>query len=293
MASRHFQNKARRSYWSVHVEGWRKSALTRTEYCRQHGLTKSTFDRWLKALEGAEAVQSKRLPTRRTRRQPLARARRSFAVEAFWAMHVEALNWSNVTAAEYAKAHRIDASCLRLWRRRFDANPLQVDWRARLHPSARPQISSGLSSAAKELPVESGLTEASTDDPPPRDRRATRRRFTDAEKLAIVREADEPGATAAAVCRRHGIVSSMLFRWRAQFGFGQDERAQLAAVKLDDGQPGGRRSASAAPLVMQDLLPVPDGMEAVDLHDGRRVFAPIGSDPEAVRRHVAEREAAS
>ena len=57
MASRHFQNKARRSYWSVHVEGWRKSALTRTEYCRQHGLTKSTFDRWLKALEGAEAVR--------------------------------------------------------------------------------------------------------------------------------------------------------------------------------------------------------------------------------------------
>ena len=82
----------------------------------------------------------------------------------------------------------------------------------------------------------------------------------------------------------------MLFRWRVQFGFGQDERAQLAAVELDDGQPAAG-PASAAPLVMQDLLPVPDGMEAVDLHDGRRVFAPIGSDPEAVRRQVAEREA--
>ena len=43
-------------------------------------------------------------------------------------------------------------------------------------------------------------------------------------------------------------------------------------------------------LVLQDLLPVPDGMAAVDLSDGRRVFAPEGADPEAVRVHIAERE---
>ncbi|SEO22927.1 hypothetical protein SAMN02990966_01278 [Rhodospirillales bacterium URHD0017] len=41
---------------------------------------------------------------------------------------------------------------------------------------------------------------------------------------------------------------------------------------------------------LQDLLPVPDGMTAVDLPDGRRVFAPAGADPEAVQVHVAERE---
>jgi hypothetical protein len=44
-------------------------------------------------------------------------------------------------------------------------------------------------------------------------------------------------------------------------------------------------------LVLQDLLPVPDGMTAVDLPDGGRVFTPAGADPEAVRMHVAEREA--
>jgi hypothetical protein len=44
------------------------------------------------------------------------------------------------------------------------------------------------------------------------------------------------------------------------------------------------------PLELQNLLPVPDGMEAVELADGRKVFAPIGSDPDAVRKHVAERE---
>jgi hypothetical protein len=42
--------------------------------------------------------------------------------------------------------------------------------------------------------------------------------------------------------------------------------------------------------VLQDLLPVPGGMMAVDLSDGRRVFAPEGTNPEAVRLHVAERE---
>ncbi len=31
-------------------------------------------------------------------------------------------------------------------------------------------------------------------------------------------------------------------------------------------------------------------MTAVDLPDGRRVFAPESTDPEAVRVHVAERE---
>ena len=44
--------------------------------------------------------------------------------------------------------------------------------------------------------------------------------------------------------------------------------------------------------MLPDLLPVPDGMRTVDLPDGRRVFAPEGADPEAVRRHVADRETA-
>ena len=43
-------------------------------------------------------------------------------------------------------------------------------------------------------------------------------------------------------------------------------------------------------LVLQDLLPVPDGMTAVDLPDGGRVFAPAGTDLEAVRVHIAERK---
>jgi hypothetical protein len=38
--------------------------------------------------------------------------------------------------------------------------------------------------------------------------------------------------------------------------------------------------------VLQSLIRPPDGMTAVDLPDGRRVLAPTGADPEAVRRQV-------
>ena len=117
------------------------------------------------------------------------------------------------------------------------------------------------------------------------DRRSNRRSFTDAEKLAIVLEAEQPEVSVAAVCRRHDIVTSMLFRWRVQFGFGQGERARLAAVRL-----AGKRPEQSDMLVLDDLLQAPEGSIAIELGDGRRVFAPADSDPDVVRRYVAERE---
>ncbi|WP_246800923.1 transposase [Mesorhizobium amorphae] len=121
----------------------------------------------------------------------------------------------------------------------------------------------------------------------PRDRRTNRRSFTDEEKLAIVIETDEPGVSVAEVCRRHGIVTSMLFCWRVQLGFAQ-KRVNLATVAM----PASGAGASSVPLVLHDLLQPPDGMTAIDLPDGRRVFAPAGSDPVLVRRHIINGEAA-
>jgi hypothetical protein len=116
----------------------------------------------------------------------------------------------------------------------------------------------------------------------------SRRSFTAEEKLTIVLETERAGETVSSVARRHGIVASVVFRWRAELGFGKNRSARLAAVTLGDGRTG----ASSMPLVLHDLLQPPDGMAAVDLPDGRRVFAPVGSDPETVRRHVSDREAA-
>lgn len=76
---------------------------------------------------------------------------------------------------------------MRRRRNLIEANAVEIDWRALLHPSARAQISTSASSAAKELPQENYLTDTSETDPEGV-RRANRRRFTDEEKLAIALE---------------------------------------------------------------------------------------------------------
>jgi transposase-like protein len=131
---------------------------------------------------------------------------RSRALIAFWSMHVEALQWSGLTAGEYARAHHLSVDTLRHWRRQLSHDPAGFDWRESLHPSARPapKLSSELSSAANFSLAREPLTSLPAADPKP-DGRSNRRLFTEEEKLAIVRESEQPGASGAAICRRHGI----------------------------------------------------------------------------------------
>lgn len=42
--------------------------------------------------------------------------------------------------------------------------------------------------------------------------------------------------------------------------------------------------------VLPNLIRQPPGTVVVELADGRSVFAPEGSDPEAVRRYIAQQE---
>lgn len=118
-------------------------------------------------------------------------------------------------------------------------------------------------------------------------RRARRRRFSTEEKIALLLEAERHGETISSVGRRHGISTSVLFRWRDQFGLGHEKPMTLAAVQVVEGRarPGPREAS-----LLAGLLPCPDGMKEVELADGRRVFAPIEADPDDVRRTVAERE---
>ena len=91
------------------------------------------------------------------------------------------------------------------------------------------------------------------------------------------------------VCRRHGIATSLLFRWRVQFGLSARKAPQLVTVALADGTTNEVPALAA----LRDLVQPPDGMIAIELEDGRRVFAPASSDPAAVKRQLAKGETSS
>jgi hypothetical protein len=149
---KHLQNKARREWWSIHIEAWQRSGLSQRRYCQMHRLTDTTFTRWLRAITDAEAAkiraqnakilaETEHEERRRQRRgrpfKPTAN-KRNQAAPAFWAMHVETLNWSGMTLTHYAAATKLSRSSLRRWRDLIDGGEVEIDWRARLHPSARP-----------------------------------------------------------------------------------------------------------------------------------------------------------
>ncbi|WP_395450038.1 transposase [Aminobacter sp. UC22_36] len=90
--------------------------------------------------------------------------------------------------------------------------------------------------------------------------------LTDAQKLIVVQESGAGGATVSAVARRHGIATGILFRWRVEFGVTQKKQAKLASVTLV--------TDAAAALALRNLVQLPDEMMAIELPDGRRVFAP-------------------
>src|SRR5262249_32476552 len=77
---------------------------------------------------------------------------RSRAVQAFWAMHVEALNWSGMSTGEYANALLLSPWALRKWRARFDDGEVAIDWRAPLSPSPPPPPSTRTSRSNNEPP---------------------------------------------------------------------------------------------------------------------------------------------
>jgi len=303
MGNRRSWENAHSPYWSLHVEACRRSGLSRMEYCGQHGLKPKTFARWMKHLVGvdeahrhAEELRELRRKERRQQRKTNGGRRprfgvrtdmRSRAAQAFWAMHVEALNWSGMSVRDYAAALFLSPSSLRKWRDRLDDGEVEIDWRAHLHPSARPRISTSANDSAKGAPVENILTTTPAPDSSPPARKQ-RRSFTDAEKHAIVLETEQRGATVSQVARAHGLVTSVLFRWRAELGFGKSKADNLVAVRIADER--GICDADSAAAVLQNVLPIPPGAVAVELADGRRVFAPPGSDPEAVRQHIAKRQ---
>jgi hypothetical protein len=172
--SKHFQNKVRREWWAIHIEAWQRCGVSRAVYCLQQGLDEKTFVRWLNYLAGEDAARKlteyqtelRREKRREEQEKGLRKRRRSAfgistdvrnrAIRAFWAMHVEAMNWSGMGVREYAASLQLSPTSLRKWRDRLDTGEVAIDWCAHLHPSSRLIVSTSASQPASESSLSNG-----------------------------------------------------------------------------------------------------------------------------------------
>ncbi len=80
-----------------------------------------------------------------------------------------------------------------------------------------------------------------------------RRRYSEAEKDALMAETDVPGCTVGEVARRHGMAESLLYNWRAS----RRARASLASEPLQFISYGEVADAVAAPPTLPAVTPAP------------------------------------
>jgi hypothetical protein len=126
MAPRRSWAKADNPFWSNHVAAWYRSALEAEQYCRKHDLSTASLMRWARHLLSAQDLRKRaedlqKSHRKKPERQPKnahpnrpKRPRRNrysvrtdsgpLALQAFWGMHVEAMNFSGMGHAEYAAA---------------------------------------------------------------------------------------------------------------------------------------------------------------------------------------------
>jgi transposase len=119
-----------------------------------------------------------------------------------------------------------------------------------------------------------------------------RRQWSEAEKQAIVAEAERPGVNISAVARRHGIKPGLLFRWRR---LARDARAQpstafipvtlaLPAVEAAAPEPAAEADASpVSPPPTASREPAEHRIE-ITLGNGRVVRVGAGVDVDSLRR---------
>ena len=119
-----------------------------------------------------------------------------------------------------------------------------------------------------------------------------RRRWSEAEKQAVVAEAERPGVNISAVARRHGIKPSLLFRWRRLARDAQDQPSTAfipVTLALPMAvMPAPESSAEAdVPPVSPPPAASPEPAEhriEIALGNGRVVRVGAGVDVDSLRR---------
>ena len=189
-------------------------------------------------------------------------------VRAFWRGHSEAWKLSGLNQREYCELHGISLKNFGNWRgqlkREAEAGSM-ARWGR--YPRLRYRSGPISKTVSKPAPTEPAA--------PP----GGRRQYSEDAKRRIVEETGRPSMSVSAVARRYGIRSSLLFRWRREFGAEPLARqASFLPVQVtDDAPPIGRPAPSIE----------------VELSGGRRVrFAP-DTDPETVKRMLSTLEGAT
>jgi transposase len=121
-----------------------------------------------------------------------------------------------------------------------------------------------------------------------------RRRWSEAEKEAIVAEAERPGVNISALARRHGIKPSLLFRWRRVVRDGEGPQSPSAFIPIILALPAAETSAPEAAAAEAEAPPVspppaasgePDAHRIeIALGNGRVVRVGAGVDVDSLRR---------
>jgi len=122
----------------------------------------------------------------------------------------------------------------------------------------------------------------------------TRRRWSDAEKRAIIAEVARPDANISAVARRHEIKPSLLFRWRRTAREAEPRGGGAVFVPVTLALPPASAAAptpEAASPICPDAPPCPSADAAqtddrieIELGNGRLVRVGSGIDMGALRR---------
>ena len=117
----------------------------------------------------------------------------------------------------------------------------------------------------------------------------TRRRWSEAEKVAIVAEASGPCTNVSAVARRHGIKPPLLFRWmkeRAVALAHANPTSFMPVVVSQITNPGPPALVTSEQLARS--LPSSGACETIEisLRNGRRVRVGIDMDGQALKRII-------
>jgi transposase len=121
-----------------------------------------------------------------------------------------------------------------------------------------------------------------------------RRRWSRAEKQTIVAECEGGASSVSAVARKHNIASSLLFRWRREFG-GVRRPARAKPEFVPVGLPALRAPEGPALPIASDAAGrapgkasiTTGGLIEIELVGGRRLRIDGSVDAAALRRVIA------